>query len=301
MSITYEHFHPGEVAVQEEWGTDTAAYERQSQQMMRPEINPQEHVFIDGLTFSMAGTIDADGRPWASPLLSSGAELFRVSGATTVDVSPHLAAGDPLMENIAATGQLGVLFFSPETRRRAKSIGHATAAENGGLHYEMTRLFGLCPKYIYRRSHLPATDVSSNAPETRRVLNDEDRRQLQLSDTIFFASFSPHGADVTHRGGTPGFIDVVDPSHLEIPDYFGNGMFNTLGNLRLDDRMAITDVDFTSGRTLHLTGRAAARPTGKAFPDAERTVSFAIEEVRISWAQVGEWADIEPSRYSPAV
>ena len=65
MTSTYEHFHEGEVAVHAEWGTDTEAYEQQSRQMMLPEVNPQEHVFIEELSFSMAGTIDKEGRPWA--------------------------------------------------------------------------------------------------------------------------------------------------------------------------------------------------------------------------------------------
>ncbi len=301
MTSTYEHFHEGEVAVHAEWGTDTEAYEQQSRQMMLPEVNPQEHVFIEELSFSMAGTIDKEGRPWASPLLSGGDPLFRVSSPTTIAIDALPIDGDPMLENIADNAALSVVFFSTETRRRAKSIGQASVTKDGTIRYQMTRLFGICPKYIFKRLHQPAVQTPALAPETRTALNDEDRLQLQRSDTAFFASFSPHGADVTHRGGSPGFIEVVGPDELKIPDYFGNGMYNTLGNLRLDDRLALTAVDFTTGRNVQLTGRATVSRTGLSLPDPERSVSIKIDDVRVSWASVGQWVDVEPSRYSPKI
>ena len=298
---TYEHFHEGEVAVHADWGTNTEAYEQQSRQMMRPEVNPHEHVFIEELSFSMAGTLDAQGRPWASPLLSGGDPLFRVTSPTTISIDALPIDGDPMLANIADNAELGVLFFSPETRRRAKSIGQASITESDTINYQMTRLFGICPKYIFKRLHQPAAQSPALAPETRSALTDVDRLQLQRSDTAFFASFSPHGADVTHRGGSPGFIEVVGPDELEIPDYFGNGMYNTLGNLRLDDRLGLTAVDFTTGRSLQLTGRATVRSTGLSLPEPERSVSLKIDDVRVSWASVGQWVDVEPSRYSPKI
>lgn len=298
---TYEHFHAGEVAVHADWGTDTAAYEDQSRQMMRPEVNPQEHVFIEDLTFSMAGTIDTQGRPWASPLFSGGEPLFRVTNPTTVSIDALPVDGDLMRANIADNTELSVLFFSTETRRRAKSIGHGSITNSGTISYEMTRLFGICPKYIFKRIHQPALQTSLPEPETRTALDEQDRLQLRSSDTAFFASFSPHGADVTHRGGSPGFIEVVGPDELEIPDYFGNGMYNTLGNLRLDDRLALTAVDLTTGRNLQLTGRASVRKTGLTLPNPERSVSLKIDDVRVSWVSVGQWVDVEPSRYSPKI
>ncbi|MEM9519087.1 MAG: pyridoxamine 5'-phosphate oxidase family protein [Actinomycetota bacterium] len=295
---TYEHFHPGEVAVQAEWGTDTDAYEAQSRQMMRPEINPHERVFISGLTFSAAASVDADGRPWASTLFAADTPLFTVDSATSLTISPALGVGEPLVDSVRASGALGVLFFDPLTRRRAKSIGHATT-DGHTFRYDMTRLFGLCPKYIYARSHEPAPKAPNGVAVTSDRLGDDDQTLLAQADTAFLASFSPHGADVTHRGGPPGFIEIVDANTLEIPDYFGNGMFNTLGNLRLDDRLALTATDFTTGRTVHMTGHAVARATGKASPEPERSITVTVEEIRVSWNSVGRWTDHGPSRYTP--
>lgn len=297
---TYTRFHPGEVQLHAEAGTDTDAYEAMSIDMMIPDLKPNEAAFVDGLTFSYAGSVDADGRPWASPLLASNGRLFDVETPTRVVIDSAVAEGDPLRTNIDATGQLSVLYLEPRTRRRSKSIGVATVAESGIVTYDMTRNFGLCPKYIFKRNHEVSSEANVAKTSTRtNVLSEKDVEQLKATDTIFFASHSPHGADVTHRGGSPGFVQVHGTNRLEIPDYFGNGMFNTFGNLVLDNRLAVTDTDFATGRTIHMTGRANVELTGDAEP--ARRVLFDIEEVIVTYAAIGIWTDVEPSRYSPPV
>jgi len=299
MGEHFEHFHAGEVEVHAEWGISTEAYEQQSKQMMLPVINPQEHEFISKLTFSFAATVDSAGRPWASPLLAGVGPLFDITGPTTMTIASQHGDGDSFFDNLESTGELGVLFFNTATRRRAKSMGRGTQTASGKVDYEMTRLFGICPKYIFERHHTVSTDAVTTTPESRRGLDEADGVQLRASDTVFFASHSSHGADVTHRGGSPGFIRTLDSNTIEIPDYAGNGMFNTLGNLRLDDRLALPSVDFTTGRTIQLTGRAAMKRTGFVLPEPERSVVVDIEQVEVSWTQVGQWADVGPSRYTP--
>jgi len=104
------------------------------------------------------------------------------------------------------------------------------------------------------------------------------------ADTLFLASRHPvAGADVSHRGGARGFVHVTAPNRLVIPDYSGNMMFNTLGNVAADPRAGLLLVDFEHGGTLQLSGRAriewdpAAR---EGLPGAERVVEFEIDQVR---------------------
>lgn len=300
----YQNFHPGEAEAQSRWGVDTGSYDLQTREMFLPDINPQEHAFIDSLSFSMAASVDDHGRPWASPLLQTGDDLFQVEHSRRVRIAAqHSTGDDPLAGNVSATAQLSVVFFQPATRRRAKSIGTATQRPDGSLQYDLTRIFGICPKYIHKRKHAPQpadlTAANDAVVDRSALLNADDQSQLRSSDTIFFASHGPHGADVTHRGGRAGFVTVVDDRTLDIPDYPGNGMFNTLGNLVLDDRLGISDLDFSTGRTVHMTGRAEVRDGDPANPSAPRLVRFHVEEVRVSLAPVGDWTDIEASRYSP--
>jgi ferredoxin-NADP reductase/MOSC domain-containing protein YiiM len=107
------------------------------------------------------------------------------------------------------------------------------------------------------------------------------------ADTFFIASqasgtgASTDGIDVSHRGGPRGFVIVAHESLLLFPDYAGNGMFNTLGNLQLDPRSGLLFIDFETGDTLQMTGEAEvlwdAHHTNR-FPGAERVVAFRIEE-----------------------
>lgn len=68
---------------------------------------------------------------------------------------------------------------------------------------------------------------------------------------------------------------------LVIPDYAGNQMFNTLGNIAANSRAGLLFIDFESGRTLQRTGRAAIDwDAGRAAPlaGAERVLDFELDE-----------------------
>src|SRR5437660_1130013 len=71
--------------------------------------------------------------------------------------------------------------------------------------------------------------------------DDAARDLITGADTCFVASFARgedasgrHGVDVSHRGGRPGFIGIDGDGALVVPDYAGNGFFNTLGNLMVN-------------------------------------------------------------------
>lgn len=87
--------------------------------------------------------------------------------------------------------------------------------------------------------------------------------------------------DASHWGGNPGFVQVSG-DRLRWPDYRGNAMFNTLGNLESYPRAGLLFPDFETGATLQLTGRASIdwdSAHAAASPGAERIVEFIIDEV----------------------
>ncbi|MGH9325635.1 MAG: pyridoxamine 5'-phosphate oxidase family protein, partial [Terriglobia bacterium] len=59
-----------------------------------------------------------------------------------------------------------------------------------------------------------------------------------------------------HRGGNPGFVKVVDKETLAFPNYWGNAMFNTLGNITVNPHAGLLFIDFATGSTLQITGKA---------------------------------------------
>ena len=121
-------------------------------------------------------------------------------------------------------------------------------------------------------------------------LSDNDVSFIAEADTFFIASRSAHldqedssqGLDVSHRGGRPGFVRVISPNELCFPDYSGNLLFNTLGNLEADARAGLVFIDFRSGRTLYIIGRARIRwdvPESMRFAGVERLIFLDIQRV----------------------
>jgi predicted pyridoxine 5'-phosphate oxidase superfamily flavin-nucleotide-binding protein len=111
------------------------------------------------------------------------------------------------------------------------------------------------------------------------------------------------GADASHRGGQPGFVRVLDARRLRLPDYSGNNMFQTLGNITADPRVGLLVPDFETGTTLQLTGRARIlwEPGELAgLTGAQRAVDVEIDEVVETAGRVpAGWRFVEYSPFNP--
>src|SRR5207344_1303268 len=102
----------------------------------------------------------------------------------------------------------------------------------------------------------PKRVESAPAPtEEGPTLSSDAARVVSGADTFFIASASAHaqtesgaeGVDVSHRGGKPGFIRLTEEEGhtvLTSPDFRGNFLFNTLGNLVTNPRAGLLFVDF---------------------------------------------------------
>lgn len=111
------------------------------------------------------------------------------------------------------------------------------------------------------------------------------------------------GADASHRGGNPGFVRVPDGATLEWPDYSGNSMFNTLGNITINPNAGLLFLDFEQGHTLQRTGQADVvwdPERAATFPGAERVVEFHIEQtVQVTHASPLRFRFLQYSRFNP--
>jgi hypothetical protein len=111
-------------------------------------------------------------------------------------------------------------------------------------------------------------------------LSLQQQEQISRADTFFIATDNPeHGADLSHKGGRPGFVQLVDSRRIAFPDYNGNSMFNTLGNIEISPAVGLIFIDFDTGRTLQLTGFASIDwnpERAREFTGAERVIDFKI-------------------------
>jgi hypothetical protein len=92
----------------------------------------------------------------------------------------------------------------------------------------------------------------------------------------------------------------LDDHRLVWPDYSGNTMFQTLGNISVNPQAGLLFIDFVTRRTLQLTGRARIiweLEHDAEFPGVERLVEFDVDEVvEIAGAHPLEWRFLD---YSP--
>ncbi len=250
-----EGFHAGELAVQHQAGV--AAEAARLVRMLEPaELDGGIARFLSDRTFAALTGRDRAGRLWVTPLTGRPGFLG-VTSATTLQVSTTLPADDPL-HGLPPDQPVGMVVVEFAARRRVRINGTLIQAGPERLVIAVEQTYGNCPQYIQQRILAPERPSQAEAGCARHgsALSSEDIELIRGADTFFLGTTHPgRGSDASHRGGPPGFVRV-DGGQLWWPDYPGNNMFNSFGNLAIDPETALLFLDFTTGRTLQLNGTA---------------------------------------------
>ncbi|TLD31383.1 hypothetical protein PspLS_02385 [Pyricularia sp. CBS 133598] len=234
------------------------------------------------------GALDADAQPWTS--IWAGEPGFvraiapdvvgmrslvdkahdPVAGVLFGDLADGEVYSDP---NATGSGRpMSALAIDLETRDRVKVAGRLVAgvrsAGAGGkvgdvqLAMAVTESIGNCPKYLNKkgiRLHVPEPELVSDAlPLPAHALEI-----LERADMFFMSTSDGRGdMDTNHRGGPPGLLRVVSNGEddagvvLAYPEFSGNRLYSSLGNLHVNDKVGITIPDFGTGDAMYLTGTA---------------------------------------------
>lgn len=298
-------FHASERFAQQRAGVRSQA-EALGRRGIRRSMPDQHRQFFAEQPFMVFGGIDAHGQPWAT--VRAGAPGFVSSpDARTLRIDGGVLAGDPLADSWREGAMIGGLGLQPQTRRRNRINGVVTAVDGAALTIEVQQSFGNCPKYIQSRTPSWVEQGASSVdtqPLIAMQLGDADRALLAQADTFFIASANldedaglARGVDVSHRGGTPGFVRIDDDHTLTTPDFSGNNLFNTIGNLIHDPRAGLLFIDFASGDLVYVAVVAEMIWEGAelaAFEGAQRLVRFHVREVRRSRGALPfRWSDVE--------
>ena len=297
-------FHPGERAVQERSGEYEIAHRNGT--LIQNFLTERTIDFIVNQPMVILSGQDVHENIWVSILTS---EPGFVTACDAQHLCIHLRktilhASDPLWQILNDPGGVGLLFIELETRRRLRVNGHAYY-DNGVLRITIEQAYPNCPKYIQRRTfrHIATRSKRNHSYEQGIYLTTHIKEWIQKADTFFVGSADRHQhLDVSHRGGNPGFIEVLDDRSLKIPDYKGNSMFNTLGNFMVNPRAGLLFLDFEAGRTLQMTGEALIRwpATHESTHGACRFWEFVIHQ----WIQSDSlsgftWEFLDYSPYNP--
>ena len=85
----------------------------------------------------------------------------------------------------------------------------------------------------------------------------DDRSFIQECAMVFVATADANGLpDCSYKGGLPGFVRIIDDQTLALPDYDGNGMYRSWGNLLVNPHVGLLFIDFEKQNRLRVNGSA---------------------------------------------
>lgn len=269
-----DSFHAGERTVQERAGRAFRGHIRDNVPGIAAEFLLGQQVIV------IAGRA-ADQRMWTT-MLAGSPGFLDVPDPRTVYVHAAPLPSDPLATLVARGGEIGMIAVDSDHRLRVN--GTLTPRPDGfTVHTE--QVYANCLKYISER-HPLADGISEAQPAVTasEKLAPAQIAQIRAADMFFIGTSHPDGpADASHRGGNPGFVVVDASDRLRWPDYVGNSMFMTLGNLALNPRVGLLFPDWSTGGVLQVSGRAWVDwdPASAALlPGAQRIVELAVDAVQ---------------------
>ena len=140
---------------------------------------------------------------------------------------------------------------------------------------------------------------------TRLAFTEADRSFIEGTMFFFLATADAQGRpDCSFKGGMPGFVRVVGDNDLAFPDYDGNGMFKSLGNILVNPAVGVLFIDMgEKPRRLRVNGTASISrddPLMRSFPGAQLLVRVRAQAVFPNCPRyIVTPGSAGPSKYAP--
>ena len=117
----------------------------------------------------------------------------------------------------------------------------------------------------------------------RTAFTPEDIAFIERCRMVFVATADAQGQpDCSYKGGLPGFVRVLDASTLALPDYDGNGMYRSWGNVRVNPRVGLLFIDFEQPKRLRVNGLATVAADDDlraSMPGSVFVIRVAVERI----------------------
>jgi predicted pyridoxine 5'-phosphate oxidase superfamily flavin-nucleotide-binding protein len=139
----------------------------------------------------------------------------------------------------------------------------------------------------------------------RTELTEADKQLIESASFFFIATADREGRpDCSYKGGAPGFVRVTAPNAIVFPDYDGNGMFRSLGNLSVNPAVGLLFiVPNDAPKRLRVNGRAVVSfddPRMGEFAGAQALVVVTAEHIFPNCPRyIHDLAGGTPSPYVP--
>jgi uncharacterized protein len=140
----------------------------------------------------------------------------------------------------------------------------------------------------------------------RARIDADDQTFIERMDMFFLATADAAGhPQCSYKGGDPGFVRVLDPGTLAFPNYDGNGMYLSMGNVLVNPHVGMLFIDFTAERPSRLRVNGVASidpedPLARTWPGAQFVVRVRATEVFPNCPRyIHRMALVERSRFVP--
>ena len=115
------------------------------------------------------------------------------------------------------------------------------------------------------------------------ALTTAEQAFIEARDMFFLATVDAEGrVNCSYRGGDPGFVRVVDEHTIAFPNYDGNGMYLSMGNVLGTGQVGLLFIDFENPQRLRFNGEASIDfddPLRASFPEAQFVVRVRAREI----------------------
>jgi NAD(P)H-flavin reductase len=304
-----------------------------------PALSPQLANHLQIAPLIAIGTLDEHRQPWTT-LWGNGDKGFaRPVGQGIIGIrTPVTGKYDPVVESLFGKEPNGEvvreegdgrmvagLTIDLETRKRVKMYGRMIAGAFGLREDEATdhqehvaevqlvlkieQSLGNCPKYLNKK-HIVAAEARPELVSNSIQLSQRAVELLEKSDLFFISSSQANkDMDTNHRGGPQGFVRVLsnDESGAVIvyPEYSGNRLYQTLGNLSTTPLAGLCFPDFETGDMLYVTGKTEiliGQDAAAVLPRSNLAVKIKLTASRyVSNALPFRGIEGERSPYNPTV
>lgn len=134
---------------------------------------------------------------------------------------------------------------------------------------------------------------------------DTDAKKFIESRDMFFLSTINHNnmPTVSYKGGNPGFVKVINSKTLVFPSFDGNGMFMSMGNIKVNKNVGLLFIAFDKPHRLRVHGKASISKDKnllKDFKEAELVVKIKLENYWQNCPRyIHKYVKIDESKYVP--
>ncbi len=136
------------------------------------------------------------------------------------------------------------------------------------------------------------------------AISADDRAFIESLDLCFMATVDANGQPTcSYKGGAPGFVAVLNERTLAMPNYDGNGMYLSMGNVDATPRVGLLYIDFANQRRIRVEGSAELRHADAMlaqYPGAQFMMYVHVDRVFPNCGRyIHHMARIEPSAFVP--